>query len=182
MKKLKKVWILTLMAAGFAMVLGCSNSSSSEEQNDPVDGDKVITVFDPEDYTGDEGEKVVRDGVTYLKITVDEWDIVINVNPINLVGKTKFKCTMYGEEPNADYIYKIKLADSAYDDISNIEMNGIVTTPTEREAGVAEKTEWNKVSETFLCDRIQPVVLDSSIEGYPAQSGVVVYIGKITAE
>lgn len=157
-------------------------SEPGEDTENPDDDVNEVIIFDPEDYTGDEGEKVVRDGVTYLKITVDEWNIVINVNPINLVDKTKFKCTMYGEEPNADYQFKIKLADSAYDDISNIEMNGIVTTPTEIEAGVAEKTEWNKVSETFLCDRIQPVVLDSSIEGWPAQSGVVVYIGKITAE
>ncbi|MCH5293007.1 MAG: hypothetical protein J1E07_04680 [Treponema sp.] len=48
MKKLKKVWMLALLAAGFAMVLGCSNGSSDSSNNDDdppaanVPGEKVF--------------------------------------------------------------------------------------------------------------------------------------------
>lgn len=183
MKKLKKVWILALLAAGFAMVLGCSSGSSDDDTKEPPAAPEPITVFDPATYTGDAG-KVIEgsDGTKYLEITVDGYKTTIGVNSVNLVGKTKFKCTMYGKEANADYNFVIKLADGDNADISTIPMyDGIVTTPTAKEAGVAEKTDWNEVSETMICTYIQPMVQDAT-KNYAAQSGVVVYIGKITAE
>ena len=161
---------------------GNSTGSGGEGSDNPNDNVNVITIFDPATYDGYAGGEVVEiGGVHYLKITVDGYKTVIGVNPVDLVGKTKFKCTMFGEEANADYIFKIKLADSDYADISNIPMYGIVKTPTAIEAGVAEYEGWNTVSETFLCTGIQPMVQDST-DGYSPQSGVVVYIGKITAE
>ena len=203
MKKMKKIWMLALLAAGFAMVIGCSNGSSdsasgddgssggngggqtsgTEKPSDPAGDDKVVTVFDPATYTGDAGKVLDGpDGAKYLEITVDGYKTTIGVNSVNLVGKTKFKCTMYGKEANADYNFVIKLADGDNADISTIPMyDGIVTTPTAKEAGVAEKTDWNEVSETMICTYIQPMVQDAK-NGYSAQSGVVVYIGKIIAE
>lgn len=38
MKKLKKVWMLALLAAGFAMVIGCSNGSSDSASGDDGSG------------------------------------------------------------------------------------------------------------------------------------------------
>lgn len=51
MKKLKKVWMLALLAAGFAMVIGCSNGSSdSANDDDPPQANVPGTPDgDPED-------------------------------------------------------------------------------------------------------------------------------------
>ena len=185
MKKLKSVWILALLAAGFAMVLGCSNSSSSDEQKDPADGDKVITVFDPATYSGKVGEVVEKDGVKYLKVKPDGYNTTIDDffggDGINLSGKTKFKAVMFGEKANTAVNFTIKLADKDNADISSISMYQISAEPTEKEAGVAEQQSWNTVSETFLCARIQPMVQDGE-EPWGVRNDTTVYIGKITAE
>lgn len=162
---------------------GNSTGSGGEGSDNPNDNVNEIIVFDPENYDGHAGGKVVDgpDGAKYLEITVDGYGTVIEVNPVNLVGKTKFKCTMYVKEANADYNLTIKLADRYSADISNIPMYGIVTTPTAIEAGVAEKEDWNEVSETMTCTFIQPMVQDKN-DGYKPTSGNTVYIGKITAE
>ena len=182
MKKLKKVWILTLMAAGFAMVLGCSNGSSDDKTDEPPAAPEPITVFDPATYTGDAGKVVDKEGAKYLEITVNGYGTTIGLDPaVDLKGKTKFKAVMFGEKDNADLQFVVKLADADNGDISSITMASISKSPSTEEAGVSEKQDWNTISETFLCAVIQPMVQDKTA-GYGATSGNTVYIGKITAE
>ena len=219
MKKLKKVWMLALLAVGFALVFsGCSDTkdeteteqgggagsgdetggngggqtSGTEKPSDPAGDDKVVTVFDPATYNGEVGEVVEKDGVKYLKVTPDGFKTTIGISPaVNLKGKTKFKCTMFGEKASDDYQFTVKLSDNeslktgdgkdANGEISSIAMYGIVASPTEKEAGVAEKQSWNAISETMVCEYIQPAVQERK-DNYPAVSTVTVYIGKITAE
>ena len=186
--------MLALLAAGFAMVLGCSNGSSddetkdptpnpdTEQPSDPAGDDKVVTVFDPATYKGDAGEVVEEDGASYLKITVDGYKTTIGLDPaVDLKGKTKFKAVMFGEKDNADLQFVVKLADADNGEISSITMASISKSPSEEEAGVSEKQDWNTISETFLCAVIQPMVQDKNAN-YGSTSGNTVYIGKITAE
>ena len=188
--------MLALLAAGFAMVLGCSNGSSDDEAKDPTPNpdieqpsdpgdDKVITVFDPATYSGKVGEVVDKDGVKYLKVTPSGYNTTIDDffdgDGINLSGKTKFKAVMFGEKANAAVNFTIKLADKDNADISSIAMYQISAEPTEKEAGVAEQQSWNTVSETFLCARIQPIVQDGE-SPWGERDDTTVYIGKITAE
>ena len=85
---------------------------------------------------------------------------------------------------NADTIKELGnvsiISDKDNADISSITMKPVVATATETSAGVAVKTDWNKVSSTMLCEVVQPMV--QSTEDYSAMSNVVVYIGKIIAE
>lgn len=45
MKKLKKVWMLALLAAGFAMVIGCSSGSSDDDSGGKTEGTTVTPKF-----------------------------------------------------------------------------------------------------------------------------------------
>ena len=171
MKKLKRVWILALLAAGFAMVLGCSNSSSSEEQNDPVGGDKVITVFDPATYTGDAGKVVDGpDGAKYLEITPDGYSTSFTITEVDLSGKTTIKCIVFGKEENANAQAVVQLLDADWKGITPT-LNPIAATPTEVSKDVGEV---KKVV------RIQPFT--QSTADWSELNNVTICIGKITAE
>ena len=68
MKKMKKVWMLALLAAGFAMVLGCSNGSSDDEAKDPTPNPDTEQPTDP---AGDETPETEPE---YLSLGND-WDL-----------------------------------------------------------------------------------------------------------
>ena len=163
-------------------VKGNQGDSNPPGGGDDTEKPGVITVFDPAKYTGNAGKVVDKDGAKYLEITVDGYNTTIGLDPaVDLKGKTKFKAVMFGEKDNADLQFIVKLADADNGDISSITMASISKSPSEEEAGVAEKQDWNTISETFLCAVIQPMVQDKTA-GYGATSGNTVYIGKITAE
>ena len=93
----------------------------------------------------------------------------------------RISATAYAEEANANFNLTLKLADSANADISSIPFNQVKAVASTEKAGKAEKQSWNTVSETMKCVLVQPMVQDSTA-GFAAQSGVVVYIGKIIAK
>ncbi len=176
MKKL--LLALGVIAALSLIFVGCGEP---KDETPAEETSKECVIFDPASYTGDKGTVEEVDGEKYLKITVDGYNTSIAINPgVDLKGKTTFKCKMYGAEANAKAQYIVKLGDKDNADISSITMNPVVATATETSAGVAVKTDWNKVSSTMLCEVVQPMV--QSTEDYSAMSNVVVYIGKIIAE
>ena len=146
-----------------------------------VDTPSEVVVFDPAAVDSvSVGEIIDVDGTKYWKVTVDGYDTSLKISPVDLKGMTTFKCTMYGEAAASNLNLTVKLADKDNADISSIAMYGLVTEASEKSAGVAEKQSWNTVSETMLCEVIQPMIQDAS-NGYAATSGNVAYIGKIMA-
>lgn len=114
MKKLKKVWMLALLAAGFAMVIGCSSGSSDDDTKEPTPN-PTENPTDPGDKTPEtEPDGVVEiDGEKYYRVTVDGYKTTIGLDPaVDLKGKTKFKAVMFGEKDNADLQFVVKLADA----------------------------------------------------------------------
>lgn len=66
MKKMKKVWMLALLAAGFAMVIGCSNGSSDDETKDPAPN--------PGTEQPSDGDETPEPEPEYLSLEND-WDL-----------------------------------------------------------------------------------------------------------
>jgi len=185
----KSLLLLAAVATLSFVFMGCpkgtdtpDNPSSTNVDAGGEDTPAEIVVFDPATVESvATGEIVDVEGTKYWKVTVDGYNTTLTVPDVNLTGKTTFKCTMYGETANANFNLTVKLADKDNADISSIAMYGLVTTPTEKSAGKAEKQSWNTVSESMICTTVQPMVQDSTAN-YAAQSGVVVFIGKIIAE
>ena len=170
MKKLKKVWILALLATGFAMVIGCSNGSSDDNTDEPPAGPEPITVFDPATYTGDAGKVVDKDGAKYLEITPDGYSTSFTITEVDLSGKTTIKCIVFGKEENANAQAVVQLLDADW--------NGI--TPTLKPIAAAPTEVQAEVGEVKKAVRIQPFT--QSTADWSALNNVTIYIGKITAE
>ena len=202
MKKMKKIWMLTLLAAGFAMVIGCSNGSSdsasgddgssggngggqtsgTEKPSDPAGDDKVVTVFDPATYTGDAGKVVDGpDGAKYLEITPDGYSTSFTITEVDITGKTTVKCKVYGKVANDDAQFVPKLAsvigegdDAVWEELATPTLKPIAATPTEITDKIAENAK------SYKCKIIQPFT--QSTADWSALKDITVYIGKITAE
>lgn len=175
--KLLKVGILSaLLACGMIFCTSCKQPADSTppEEGKPVE----LVIFDPATY---DGEKVEIGGETFAVLTVDGYNTTFEINPLDCSNVSKFKAKLCALEENANFNLTIKIADKDKADISSIPLYGLVKEPKLCEAGFAKKESWNTVSETKLAAILQPMVQDSTAN-YAAQSGVVVYVGKITAE
>lgn len=136
-------------------------------------------LFDPEkDW---KGETTEIDGETYAVVTVDGYDTVIDVNAVDCSKVSMFLVKCAAKEKNTNFNLKICIKDKDTADISSPSYNQVDTSVKEISAGFDEKTDWNKISETKIAEKIQPMVQDSS-NNYAEQSDVVVYIGKIVAK
>ena len=180
--KLLKVGILSaLLACG---MIFCTSCKQPEQPEDPAKPEKPeekpteLVIFDPSTY---DGEKVEIGGETFAVLTVDGYNTTFGINPLDCSNVSKFKAKLCALEENAKFNLTIKIADKDNADISSIPLYGLVKEPKICEAGFAVKQDWNTVSETKLAEILQPMVQDSS-DDYKAQSNVVVYVGKITAE
>ena len=173
---MKKLLLIASALLAFSF-FGC-NQPGSPASNPAQSGAKELVLFDPATY---DGEKVEIDGEVFAKITVDGYNTTIDIGPLDCSSVSKFKAKLCAPEANADFNLTAKIADKDNADISSIPLNGLVTDPTPCEAGFAKQESWNTVSETKLAAKLQPMVQDST-DGYAAQSGVVVYVGKVTAE
>ena len=157
MKKLKKVWILALLAAGFAMVLGCSNGSSDNNTDEPP------ATPEPDGVVDIDGEK-------YYRVTPDGYNTSFAITEVDLSGKTTIKCIVFGKEENADAQAVVQLLDADW--------NGIV--PTLKPIAAAPTEVKAEVGEVKKAVRIQPFTQSTS--DWSALNNVTIYIGKITAE
>ena len=196
MKKLKKVWMLALLAAGFAMVIGCSNGSSDDDTKEPTPNPEKpsdpaapepITVFDPATYTGDAGKVVDGpDGAKYLEITPDGYNTSFTITEVDITGKTTVKCKVYGKVANDDAQFVPKLAsvigegdDAEWVELATPTLKPIAATPTEITDKIAENAK------SYKCKIIQPFTQKTGGEDgkdWSALKDITVYIGKITAE
>ena len=179
---MKKLLLIASALLAFSF-FGCSNPSNSKDNSDPTPPSNPepteLVIFDPATYDGD---TVEINGEKFAKITVDGYNTTIKIDPpLDCSSVSKFKVKLCAPEAKANFNLTAKIADKDNADISSISLYGLVTEPTLCEAGFAEKTNWNTLSETKLAAILQPMVQDSSA-GYKEQSNVVVYVGKITAE
>ena len=155
MKKLKKVWMLALLAAGFAMVLGCSNSSSDNTTDEPTpEPDGVVDI----------------DGEKYYRVTPDGYDTSFAITEVDLSGKTTISCVVFGKEENANAQAVVQLLDENWKGI----------TPTLKPIAAAPTKVQAEVGEVKKAVRIQPFTQSTS--DWSALNNVTIYIGKITAE
>ena len=196
---MKKLLVLLGILAAFSFV-ACNkeadpvNPPASDPIENPTDTPDVpdtpdtpdvpdtpaeIVLFDPANY---DGEKIEIGGETFAKVTVDGYNTVISIDPIDCSACTKFTAKLAAEEDKDIFNLSVGLKDAAYADVATVAMYGLKSSPADYvKEGFDGKTDWNKVSETKVISVIQPMVQDSTA-GYAPQSGVVVYIGKIIAE
>ena len=175
---MKKLLLIASALLAFTF-FGCNQPGSPSAQTPAQSGAKELVLFDPATY---DGEKVEIGGEVFAKITPDQYNTTINIDPpLDCSSVSKFKAKLCAPEANAGLNLTIKIADKDNADISSIPLYGLVTEPTSCEVGFSKKEEWNTVSETKLAAKVQPMVQEST-EPYAAQSGVVVYVGKVTAE
>ena len=179
---MKKLLLIASALLAFSF-FGCSNPSNSKDNSDPTPPKNPepteLVIFDPATY---DGETVEIDGEVFAKITVDGYDTTIKIDPpLDCSSVSKFKAKLCAPEANANFNLTAKIADKDNADISCISLYGLDKEPKLCEAGFAKKESWNTVSETKLATILQPMVQESKAP-YAEQSGVVVYVGKITAE
>jgi len=179
---MKKLLLIASALLAFTF-FGCSNPSNSKDNSDPTPPENPdpteLVIFDPATY---DGETVEIDGEVFAKITVDGYNTTIKIDPpLDCSSVSKFKAKLCAPEAKANFNLTAKIADKDNADISSISLYGLDKEPKLCEAGFAEKTNWNTLSETKLAAVLQPMVQDS-LDGYKEQSNVVVYVGKITAE
>lgn len=137
-----------------------------------------IVLFDPANY---DGEKIEIGGETFAKVTVDGYNTHFPITAIDCSKYKKFTAKLAGAEDDAGLQLNVVIKDASFGDIATISMKPIAQEAKSYvKEGFDEKTNWNNVSETKIAANIQPMVQDTT--AYQAQSGVVVYIGKIIAE
>lgn len=174
---MKKLLLIASALLAFSF-FGCSNPSNSKDNSDPNTKPTELVIFDPETY---DGETVEIDGEVFAVITVDGYETKIEIDPLDCSSVSEFKAKLCAPEANANFNLTIKIADKDNADISSIPLYGLVKEPKLCEAGFAKQESWNTLSETKLAAILQPMVQESKAP-YKEQSGVVVYVGKITAE
>ena len=174
---MKKLLLIASALLAFSF-FGCTPSTGKSDAATPEAKPTELVIFDPATYDG-ETEEI--DGEVFAKITVDGYNTKIEIDPLDCSSVSKFKAKLCATEANANFNLTIKIADKDNADISSIPLYGLVKEPKLCEAGFAKKESWNTVSETKLAAILQPMVQESK-DPYKEQSGVVVYVGKITAE
>ncbi len=185
----KTLLILSAIATLFAFVScggGAEPDGPAKSDNVPENGGgntpTEFVIFDPATLeSAPIGEIVEKDGAKYLKITVDGYNTLYDIPEIDCSGKTTFKATVYAEEASSSYQLVVKLTDKDGGEISTPTLSDLATTPSEISAGISVKQDWNTISETMKCAKIQVYVQEKS-GSYPAQKDKVVYIGKVIAE
>ena len=178
----KSLLVLAVLAALSMVFVSCGGGDNGSTPTPEAETPTEVVVFDPAVLSAapDGTEIVENDGVKYLKVTVDGYNTVVEVPEINLKGKTTFTTTVYADAANDGLKLTVKLADANNADIATPDITPLSTTPTVITATYATKTDWNTVSESGKCVKIQPMVQDTT--AWAAQSGVVIYIGKIIAK
>ena len=180
---MKKLLLIASALLAFSF-FGCTpstNPDTSKSDSIKPEGTKPteLVIFDPATYDGD---TVEIDGEVFAKITVDGYNTTIKIDlPLDCSSVSKFKAKLCAPEAKANFNLTAKIADKDNADISCISLYGLDKEPKLCEAGFAKKESWNTVSETKLATILQPMVQESKAP-YAEQSGVVVYVGKITAE
>ena len=174
---MKKLLLIASALLAFSF-FGCTPSTGKSDAATPDAKPTELVIFDPATY---DGETVNIDGEVFAVITVDGYNTKIEIDPLDCSSVSKFKAKLCAKEANANFNLTIKIADKDNADISSIPLYGLVKEPKLCEAGFAKKESWNTVSETKLAAILQPMVQESK-DPYKEQSGVVVYVGKITAE
>lgn len=184
-KLVKMISALSILSFAILGGVSCNNGNSDPDGN-KTDEVTEIVLFDPE-----KSDYELKDigGEKYAVITVDEYKTVIKTDKADCSKMTKFTAKFCAAEAKKNFNVTIGIKDKGvgddgkekFNDISNPVWYEVGDVPTEKEAGFAEKTDWNTVSETKIVEVIQPMVQDSSA-GYAAQSGVVIYLGKVIAK
>lgn len=181
----KTLLVLSAIATLFAFVSCGGGAEPDGPAKSEPKGNNVPTefvIFNPDVLeTAPIGEIVEKDGAKYLKITVDGYNTFYNIPAIDCSGKTTFKATVYSDDDSTTYQLVVKLTDKDGGEISTPTLANLGKTPTEISAGISAKTDWNTLSETMICAKIQ-VYVQEKAGSYPAQKDKVVYIGKIIAE
>ena len=174
---MKKLLLIASALLAFSF-FGCTPSTGKSDAATPEAKPTELVIFDPATY---DGETVEIDGEVFAVITVDGYNTRLEIDPLDCSSVSKFKAKLCSREAIDNFNLTIKIADKDNADISCISLYGLVKEPTPCEAGFAKKESWNTVSETKLATILQPMVQESKAP-YAEQSGVVVYVGKITAE
>lgn len=142
------------------------DDTTGEEDTKPTE----LVIFDPATYDGD---TVEINGEKFVKITVDGFNTWFDINEVDCSGYNKIIAKMCAPEYHDDKQCYLGVYTSDWGNVApGLAMLPIPSTPTDVEAEIAP--DYTTVS------RIQPMV--QSTTDWSGVSGVVVYIGKITAK
>ena len=159
--KLLKVGILSaLLACGMIFCTSCKQP----EGTTPTE----LVIFDPTTY---DGEKVEIGGETFAVFKVDGYNTSCKIAPVDCSAATEISAKVCGNKADSGKQFLVGIKNGDYEDVTSIAMNPIVDTPT---------VLTGKIGDIKTVEVIQPMV--QSTADWEAQSGVVVYVGKITAK
>lgn len=166
--KLLKVGILSaLLACGMIFCTSCKQSADPtppKEEEKPAE----LVIFDPTTYDGD---KVEIGGETFAVFTVDGYSTYFKIDPVDCSAATEISAKVCGKEADSGKQFLVGIKNGDYKDVTSIAMKPIVDTPT---------VLTGKIGDIKTVEVIQPMV--QSTADWKEQSGVVVYVGKITAK
>ena len=172
--KLLKVGILSaLLACGMIFCTSCKQPEQPEEKPEvekPADEEKPaeLVIFDPATYAG---EKIEIAGETFAVFTVDGYNTFLKIDPVDCSAATEISAKVCGKEADSGKQFLVGIKNSDFKDVTSIAMNPIADTPTVLKG---------EIGDIKTVGVIQPMV--QSTADWSAQSGVVVYVGKITAK
>ena len=183
--------MLALLAAGFAMVIGCSSGSSDDDTKEPTPN-PTENPTDPGDKTPEtEPDGVVEiDGEKYYRVTPNEYNTFIEITAVDLSGKTTVKCTVYAKEAKDDVQAVVKLMNAKGQGFALPTLKPITAEPAKTEATIlSEADRWDNDTNSnvkeevtdFKCVKLNPFTQETA-GTWPARKDVTIYIGKITAE
>ena len=170
---MKKLLLIASALLAFTF-FGCSNPSNSKDNSDPTPPKNPepteLVIFDPATY---DGETVDINGEKFVKITVDKYNTSFDINEVDCSGYNKIVAKMCAPEYHDDKEYYLGVYTSDWGNVApGLAMRPILSTPTDVES---------EIDPTYTTvSKIQPMV--QSTTDWSAQSGVVVYVGKITAK
>jgi hypothetical protein len=171
---MKKLLLIASALLAFTF-FGCdqpSNPSSPDTGKSDVATPEAkpteLVIFDPATY---DGETVEIDGETFAVFTVDGYNTYFQIDPVDCSAATEISAKVCGKEADSGKQFLVGIKNSGYEDVTSITMNPIVDTPT---------VLTGEIGDIKTVGVIQPMV--QSTADWSAQSGVVVYVGKITAK
>ena len=187
----KTLLVLSAILALSMAFVGCKKSSGSNEPDgsEPVTKGPVV-ILDPDTYAGSVGEVVEVNGAKWVKVTTDQYNTIVPVNPVADVSACKkVSGKFYCGDAAGVTQFAVQLMDKAAEPTAQAAafmFNPPVTTATEKESNIGPTFSWidyndgqkNKLGVTSV-GGIQVFAQNSS---YAALDGTVIYLGKIVAQ
>ncbi len=185
----KSLLVLAALAALSMAFVSCGGGAGGGDSK-PVnnDGPKEVVILDPASYTGSVGEVVEIGGTKYVKVTTDQYNTTIPVDPVADVAACKtVSGTAYAESTAgmAQFVIQLMNAENKLQ-AASFPYNPPVAEATAKESAIGPGFDWIDYNDGQKAKKgvttvagIQIYAQDSS---WQPLDGAVIYVGKIVAK